>query len=235
VAHSGLTSLGDSPGGANYFDGDSSFLTTAQRIDLRGTTRAQLSFWARWAIEARFDYAQVLVSADNGATWQPLCGRYTRPGNAFQRQDEPIFDGFQFAWVQEQYSLDDFAGQQILLRFLLRSDWQSTFDGFNIDDVRIEKLGTLTGLAADAEPVLLSAYPNPTHDAIILSYANLPDGNSSTLTVHDALGRPVWSGALAGGSPQQRIDVHTWPVGLYAAVVRPPGRPAATIRFVVGE
>lgn len=234
VAHTGGTSLGDSPAG-DYFDDDSSFITTTQSIDLRGATRAQLSFWARWAIEARFDYAQVLVSANGGTSWQPLCGRYTRPGNAFQRQDEPIYDGFQFSWVPIQYSLDEFAGRQILLRFLLHSDDASAFDGFNVDDIRVEKIGTLTGLPeVAAPPVLLNAYPNPTHDAVSITFHNLP-AEGGTLAVHDAVGRVAWSGGLSGGATRQPLDVRAWPPGLYAAVVRAPGRHPATVRFVVGD
>ncbi len=113
--HSPPASLADSPG-SDYTDNTDNSLTTLP-IDLRGATHAQLSFWARWAIETRYDFAQVLISIDNGASFQPLCGRNTRPGNAFQRDGEPLFDGFILNWVPEQINLDDFVGSQILLRF----------------------------------------------------------------------------------------------------------------------
>jgi carboxypeptidase T len=232
TAHSGPWSLGDSPGGV-YLDATTSALTTSQRIDLRGTTHAQLTFWARWEIETRFDYAQVLASTDNGVSWIPLCGRYTRPGNAFQRADEPIYDGFQRSWIKETLSLDDFAGQQILLQFAMTGDSQRSFDGLNIDDVRVEKISNITGLTeATAAPIALSAFPNPATGVVNLAHANLND-SGGTLTVRDALGRLMLTQALTGATGYTQLDVRQWPAGAYLATLQTVGHRAATVRVMV--
>lgn len=231
IFHSPPGSLTDSPGG-DYTDGQVTDITTAQLVDLRGATHAELSFWARWAIETRFDYGQVLVSDDNGVSWQPLCGRYSRPGNGFQRPDEPIYDGFQLSWVRERINLDDFAGQQILVRFSLGADFQRPFDGLYIDDVRVEKVGTMTGLADEVVPVGLSAFPSPAHDIVTITTTGLPNGpTDATLTVHDALGRVVAHQPFTATSV--RLDVRAWPAGLYAATVQGARRRGTAVRFVV--
>ena len=235
--HTGPGALTDSPGG-DYVPGLANIVTSAQTVDLRGAAHAELSFWARWAIETRFDYAQVLISRDNGITFQPLCGRYSRIGNGYQRLNEPLYDGFQPNWVRETINLDDFAGQQILLRFLLGSDLQNEEDGMYVDDVRIEKVGTTTGLTDDAvtagPAAWLGAYPSPARDVVTVTATGLaPTG--STLTVHDALGRLLHTQPLTPADAATRLEVRAWPAGLYAATVRAPGRRAATVRFVVGQ
>ncbi len=232
--HSGPWSLGDSPG-FDYQDQTNSSLTTAQRIDLRGVAHAQLTFWARWAIETRFDYTQVLASTDNGVSWEPLCGRYTRPGNGFQQLDEPIYDGFQLSWVKETMSLDDFVGQQILIRFSMNADFQNTFDGLNIDDVLVEKVSTITGLA-DASPAVapsLSLYPNPTSGQVAVSYANVPNNGGATLLIRDALGRTIATQPLTSSAGITRLDVRRWASGVYFATVQAAGQQGATVRLVV--
>ena len=233
IYHSAPGALTDSPGG-NYQDGIENDLTTTQAIDLTGATHAELTFWARWAIETRFDWAQVQVSDDNGTSWLPLCGRYSRPGNAFQRPDEAIYDGFQLTWLRESLNLDDFVGGQILLRFVMGSDFQTGYDGLYVDDVRVEKVGPTTGLPTEALAGELSAYPNPARAELTLAAGGLPP-TGATLTVRDALGRPVYAQPLAGPAAAPRLDVRAWAAGLYAAVLQVPGRRPVSVRFAVGQ
>ncbi len=231
IFHSPPGSLTDSPG-SDYLDNQVTDLTTAQRIDLRGATHAELTFWARWAIETRFDYGQVLISTNNGTSWQPLCGRYSRPGNGFQRQDEPIYDGFQLSWIRESMNLDDFVGRQILVRFQLGTDSQSAYDGLYIDDVRVEKVGTVTGLPEAPAPGLLSVFPNPGHDLLTFTTAEIP-ASGGMLTVRDALGRVMTTQALTASVG--RLNVREWPTGVYLASVQLAGRQPAMVRFVVAR
>ncbi|MBC7447736.1 MAG: immune inhibitor A [Hymenobacteraceae bacterium] len=230
IFHSPPGSLTDSPGGP-YANGQVTDLTTAQRIDLRGTTHAELTFWARWEIETRFDYGQVLVSSDNGASWQPLCGRYSRPGNGHQLPGEPIYDGYQLDWVRESISLDDFVGRQVLVRFRLGADSQREFDGFYVDDVRVEKAGTLTGLPEVVVSVGLSVYPSPGQDLVTIAAAALPT-SGATLTVRDALGRVIMTQPFS--QAPTRLNVRAWPAGVYFVTVQAIGRQVATARFMVG-
>ncbi len=225
-------SLTDSPFG-NYSGGQESTITTAQRIDLRNASHAELTFWARWAIETRFDYAQVLVSDDNGSTWQALCGRYTRPGNDFQRPGEPIYDGFQLSWLRERVNLDDFAGQQILVRFAVGADFQNEYDGLYIDDVRVEQLVTPTGFAPQLPVNAFQVYPNPAADAVTVALGTAPE-SGTILTVHDAVGRVVASLPLTDARPV-RLDVRAWPTGFYAVTVANPARRPTTARLVVAR
>ena len=231
IFHSPPASLTDSPGG-DYSDGQVADISTAQPVDLRGATHAELSFWARWAIETRFDYGQVLVSDDNGASWLPLCGRYSRPGNGFQLLNEPIYDGFQLSWVYERINLDDFVGQQVLIKFSLGADFQRAFDGLYIDDVRVEKVGTVTGLTNEAAPVGLSVFPSPAHEQVTITPTGLSTGTAAaTLTVRDALGRIVAQQSLPTSGV--RLDVRAWPAGLYAVTAQGAGLRVVTARFVV--
>ena len=66
----------------------------------------RLSFWTKYDIESNYDYAQVEVSTNNGSTYTPLAGNYTQPGTgSFQPNGEPLYDGVQTSWVNEEMDL----------------------------------------------------------------------------------------------------------------------------------
>ena len=76
-------------------------------VNLTGAMDARLTFWATWNIEPFNDYAQVLASTDNGQSWTPLCGKYTVPGTINQDYQKPLYDNYQFDWVQEEIDLHE--------------------------------------------------------------------------------------------------------------------------------
>ena len=68
------SSITDSPNG-NYSSNENTIIAIENAIDLSNVLFASVSFYARWDIEATFDYAQFEISIDNGgSTWIPQCG-----------------------------------------------------------------------------------------------------------------------------------------------------------------
>jgi len=52
-------------------------------VDLTEATAANISFFARWDVEARYDLVQIMASTD-GENYTALCGKYTVVGSEFQ-------------------------------------------------------------------------------------------------------------------------------------------------------
>jgi len=88
-------------------------LTFNHWVDMEGTT----TLW---------DYGQVLISKDNGATWTNITpvagGKY---GKRVQ------------AWANEEIPLSGYNGETIKVRFLFHSDGSTVYDGWYIDDVNV--------------------------------------------------------------------------------------------------
>jgi hypothetical protein len=132
---------------------DSGDATLTRRFDLRGTSRATLSFWTWYDIEAGFDYVYAEASTDGGATWDTLKGRYTTSDNPNGMSYGNAWTGISGApasstsrttkpqWVQESMSLDAYAGKQVLLRFEYVTDEGYNRPGFAVDDLRIPEIG----------------------------------------------------------------------------------------------
>ncbi|MFM8963521.1 MAG: PKD domain-containing protein, partial [Sphingomonadales bacterium] len=133
-------SFTDTPTG-NYVNNANTTYTYVPTIDLSNATAAKLTFWAKWDIEADYDYVQLQVSTDNGATWVGQCGLYTVPGTtgngSVQPNNQPVWEGVQSTWVQEEIQLSDYLGQVIKVRFQLKSDAATRKDGFYFDDFSI--------------------------------------------------------------------------------------------------
>jgi len=100
------SSITDSPGG-EYQDNAFNLITLDEEVSLLDANSANLTFQAKWQIEAGWDYAQVLVSTDGGSSWIPQCGQHTVIGNQNQAEDEPLYDGNSDGWVEESISLSD--------------------------------------------------------------------------------------------------------------------------------
>jgi PKD repeat protein len=133
-------SFADSPTG-NYTNNANRTYTYVPTIDLTNATAAMISYYAKWNIEADYDFVQFQVSTDNGTTWTGQCTNYTVPGTSgsgsVQPNGLPVYEGVQTSWVLDEVNLSDYLGQIIKVRFQLRSDGGQTADGFYFDDFKI--------------------------------------------------------------------------------------------------
>jgi hypothetical protein len=210
-------SIADSPSGFYSNNANTSF-TTISEIDLTNASVAILNFYARWRIEAGYDYVQLKVSNDEGATWAPLSGKYTRTGTSYQATGQPVYDGIQNPWVREEINLTEYAGEKVRFRFNLRSDANTTADGFFFDNFGITiidittKAGHTPALATNH---LSGPWPNPASDIATFT-VNIPDyhGNTSLIVV-DAQGRIIRKQAVVGSDKEIKLDISGLTPGIY--------------------
>jgi hypothetical protein len=208
--YSATHSITDSPY-SDYSNNEASSIQISQAIDLSdGILQANMTFWGKWEIEAGWDYAQVVASTNNGATWIPLCGNYTHAGSINQDFEEPLYDGFQSTWVQETIDLNDFIGQEILIAFRFESDNWVVEDGFYFDDLSINIVSSDPNSIREIAAFEWKAYPNPANELIFIQKSN---EKSISYVLVDRLGREVKKGSLTADISD--IDVSNLENGLY--------------------
>ena len=214
--YSASSSITDSPTG-NYGDGVNKTITLTNAINLTNVISANMSFYAKWAIEAGWDYVQVEVSTNNGATWIPQCGKYTHSGNSDQDFNQPLYDGFQNTWVLEEINLSDYIGQNIKVRFQIVADGGVTEDGFYFDDFQVNVVYGSTGVETLTEngAFLGESYPNPTKDNATINYV-LPKGEStSSLVLTNTLGQVISKTPISSIKNKITISTSQLEQGIY--------------------
>lgn len=212
--HSPDSSITDSPLG-NYSDNDVTSIESVQSFNLSNAVDAMLTFWARWEIEPGWDYAQVLASSDNGNTWTPLCGKYTKPGNSNQDEGKPVFDGMQQSWVPEEVSLKDFIGTNVNIRFQLTSDGFVNHDGFYFDDLKIEVIDTATVSVNEnlRDKIFISqSHPNPAAGTVSFHFS-IPE--NGTLIIHNSLGEIVLKSHISHLTSHTSANISNLAPGIY--------------------
>jgi hypothetical protein len=174
------SSFTDSPSGT-YASNTTATLTLNNNIDLTGALGAELEFSAQWDIENNWDYGQVLVSTNNGTSWTPLAGLYTNPGTgSFQPNGQPLYDGTQTTWVNEKMNLSSYVGQNIKLRFLLRSDGSVNADGWYVDDIKLSVYSSIV-------PVELTSFTaNVTDNNVTLNWTTATELNNKGFEIERA-------------------------------------------------
>ena len=91
-----------------------------QEIDLTTANAAIVSFYAKWEIEADYDYCQFQVSTDGGSSWNGQCALHTVEGSSTfwngsaQPDGEPVWEGAS-DWVYEEVNLSDYLGVLLAL------------------------------------------------------------------------------------------------------------------------
>jgi hypothetical protein len=137
---SATKSFTDTPTG-NYSNNTTKTYTYVPTVDLTNASDAMVKFYAKWNLEADYDFVQFQVSTDGGATWIGQCGNYTVPGTnangSVQPNNQPVYEGVRSSWVMEEINLSDYLGQIIKLRFQLKSDGGTTADGYYFDDFQV--------------------------------------------------------------------------------------------------
>lgn len=189
------TSITDSPSG-NYANGLTKRIFISNPIALHGSAAilgSGLHFWAKWNIEKGYDYVQVEASDDNGQSWTPLCGKYTKPGTVNQDEGKPLYDGVQDSWVKEEIDLSAYLGSDIQIRFSLITDGGVRRDGFYFDDLKITYMySSLSVEQSIAQKLRL--YPNPAGDQVYIE--GLETGSDFRLI--NSLGQIIYSGLSQG-------------------------------------
>jgi carboxypeptidase T len=207
------SSITDSPFG-DYPNNVNSSITLTQAVEIPNTTYAQLSFWAKWDIEAGWDYATVQIKPLGTFTWIPLQGKFTKPGGSNQVQGMPLYDGIS-NWVKEEIDLSEYAGMSIQLRFNLKSDGYITGDGFYFDDVEIIVLDVETSLESTKSAVSsLKIYPNPASTQISV-YSDIPFSAGQKAEVLDAYGKILMEVSCEAGENQINIATDKLKSGIY--------------------
>jgi hypothetical protein len=233
--HSPERSITDSPFG-DYNSYENNILTLSGSIDLTGATYAVLNFWAKWDIEAGYDYVQVLASRDNGSTWAPLSGEYTHAGNGYQQEGEPLYDGIQQDWVREEISLGDFLGYPVRLRFVLVSDSYIEGDGFYWDDMTVTVLDNTIGIRERIPgnpPWVSSPYPNPAGGFLQFELRSEEEFGLLTLSIYDVTGGKVFQEVIAEGADRISISAGQLPGGVYFYTFAGDGSVVASGKFIV--
>ncbi|HPG33712.1 MAG TPA: immune inhibitor A, partial [Lentimicrobium sp.] len=212
-----------------------SSITLTSDISLQNASLAMLSFYARWRIEQGYDYVQVKISTNNGSTWTPLSGKYTKTGNYNQAAGQPLYDGIMNQWVHEEINISEFAGRDIKLRFTLRTDGNTVDDGFLFDDLSVSILDITTGMHSpntQTLPFISELWPNPSANKIKLTYT-LPDFNGkAAVVITDLSGRVVLSMPVDEKKGELEFDASSLSPGLYFCNLVAGTRSLATKKFV---
>jgi immune inhibitor A len=114
-----------------YFSGSADDLRNQMTKAFTLASGATLTAKVNYGIEEGYDYANMIVSTDGGATWQ------TVPTNLSNSTVEPNgIEGFSNGWVDLNADLSAYTGN-VLLGFRFVTDSGVFYDGFMIDDIQI--------------------------------------------------------------------------------------------------
>lgn len=233
--HSSPKSIADSPTG-QYNNYENNIMTLNSTIDLSQTVFAVLNFWAKWDIEAGYDYVQVFVSDNNGSTWTAMQGKYTTPGTESQAPGQPVYDGTQSTWVREEISLVPYLDKQIKIRFVLRSDSYVVADGFYWDDMDVTVIDLATGIDNPlgpqnlVAPPIVNLHPNPADDQVTITCTDSKLAGQARFMVYDLTGRLVANVQLKDNFT---LDVSSWNSGMYFYNVVLDNSSVSTGKFIV--
>lgn len=99
--------------------------------------------------------------------------------------------------------------------------------GYNLNWVRITKVGARALATSSARSAALEIYPNPVVDRLTLADGTALAGQP--YEIRNGLGQRVTRGILA---PTATVEVAGLPAGIYTLTVADPNAPAITRRFV---
>lgn len=113
---------------------DDSAPTLTHAFDLRDDDSAMLEYRVWHDLESRYDFAYLTVSTDGGETWDVL----ETPSMRGESTYGPSYTGQSDSWIDESVSLDAYAGEEILVRFMVITDDALNNPGIALDDIRLD-------------------------------------------------------------------------------------------------
>jgi len=135
--------------------------------------------------------------------------------------NEPAFSGRLTEWTEEVFSLSEYSGDSIKLKFVFGSDAYVHEAGWYIDDLSIGGYEPETSAtAAEREIIphkfLIKAFPNPFNSVCILRISNFEQANCE-LEILDISGRILQKFKLGLGENEIVLDADKMDSGIYFA------------------
>lgn len=156
-------SLTDSPNGS-YQQNAQTYCQYPGGISLHDCTQAFVTFMTKYDIGLEGEYFSLQVST-NGQTWKTL----------------EVYTGIQEDWTEVYYSLHEFIGQSIYLRFFFESSYDAQGDGIYIDDFRVFKSSQPVSNEIENPGIstfkVFGNYPNPFNPTTIIRYYSQENQN----------------------------------------------------------
>lgn len=237
----------DSPNG-NYGNNANKSTQLTNPISLTNASVAVLNFYARWNLETGYDYVQLFITTNDGQSWTPLNGRYTKPGSDYQAAGEPVYDDQSF-WVKEEINISEYAGQNIKLRFTLRSDNATTRDGYYFDDLAVTMIDKTVDVKSmdpnNSNSYLSEAFPNPATDYVKFKYNLNPtisqgsglSQNSESLqgylVLTDLLGHTLSKTILNVNETEVSINISGLSSGIYVCTLVEVNKPSISRKITI--
>ena len=228
------TSFTDSPTG-NYANNSSKTYEFNQDIDLTNATAAGVSFYAKWEIEADYDYCQFQVSTDGGSSWTGQCGNYTVLGTnangSVQPDNKPVFEGFQTSWVLEEISLSDYLGDVIRVRFIMEADGGVREDGFYFDDFQVSFNQDTSSSSLNEYAFDVRTIPNPAnHQAYVSLSKMVADG---AMKIYNQSGQLIYEESITEQTNKLTVNTAAFAQGVYLVFVEEKGVAVKPVKLVV--
>ncbi len=126
--------------------GDSITASLTRPVDLRGLTRATLTYQAWYSIEEEWDYGYLQVSGDGGRHWDILETAHTSAANPIGAAFGPGYTGKSRGWIEEKVDLSSYAGQEILIRFQYVTDDALNDHGLCLRQIALPEAGISAGV-----------------------------------------------------------------------------------------
>ena len=134
--------------------GDVSDTTLTRSFDLSSVSSATLNYRLWHHMENLWDFGYVMVSDDDGQTWDILQTPHTTNENPLGTAYGAGYSGVSGegnvpVWIDESVSLDAYAGEEILLRYEVITDDGVNQPGMAIDDISIPELNYASDFESD--------------------------------------------------------------------------------------
>jgi len=120
-----------------YFSGSGDELNNSMvtTVDLTKAAKAMLTFKTWYQIEEDWDYASVQVKEDG--KWVSIPGNITTDSDPHEQNPGFGITGHSDGWVDAEFDLSDYAGQEIDLRLNYWTDVAAAEAGFYVDEINI--------------------------------------------------------------------------------------------------
>jgi bacillopeptidase F (M6 metalloprotease family) len=156
-------------------------MSLTRAVDLSGLETATLNYSVFHSLELGYDFAYVLVSKDEGKSWETLTtpnmqGNKPEHNPADAALTKRFYTGRSKGWMDESIDLSRYAGRKILIRFQVVTDAVFTAPGLVVDNIAIPEIGFTDDVETLAEGwetqgfLRLSAYAPQRFDLLLITF-----------------------------------------------------------------